>query len=143
MHQKSKFSLENTLKYTHTVQNFMMFLIKAKLFKCLFGSCFCSYQLMILINKKMLKNFPKNFFNENLGNSRLILLFYMNSNKILRLFHIKSQKYVLICLKFSIYALICIYSKNGQNMHLHMQVCKCITIRSLIMTLTRSYYSKN
>ncbi len=32
------------------------------------------------------------------------------------------------------YALICIYVKNSQNMHLHMQVCKCITIRSLAMT---------
>jgi hypothetical protein len=52
--QKSQFSIENTPKYIHTVQNFMTFLIKAKLFKCLFGSCFCSYRLMILINKKML-----------------------------------------------------------------------------------------
>ena len=30
---------------------------------------------------------------------------------------------------------ICTYSKNTQNMHLHMQVCKCITIRSLIITM--------
>ena len=33
MHQKSQFSLENTPKYKQTVQNFMTFLIKAKLFK--------------------------------------------------------------------------------------------------------------
>jgi hypothetical protein len=59
--QKSQFSLENTPKYKQTVQNFMTFLIKAKLFKCLLGSCFCSYQLMILINKKMIKKFPKKF----------------------------------------------------------------------------------
>jgi hypothetical protein len=59
--KKSIFSLKYT-KYSHTVQNFMMFLIKAKLIKCLFGICFCSYQLMILINKKMLKKFPQKIF---------------------------------------------------------------------------------
>jgi hypothetical protein len=47
---------------------------------------------------------------------------------------LKPAKYVFILLKFLKYAVICIYVKIGQNMQLHMQVCKCITIRSLVIT---------
>jgi hypothetical protein len=68
--QKSQLSLENTPKCTHALHNFLTFLIKAKLFKCLFGFCLCSYQFMILINKKELKKFHKIFRIENLGYSR-------------------------------------------------------------------------
>ena len=58
--------------------------------------------------------------------SKLIASFNMCS--------LKPPKYAFIPLKYFKYAVICIYLKNAQNMHLHMKVCKCITILSLIIT---------
>ncbi len=50
-------------------------------------------------------------------------------------FFIKIPKICIYWLKICKICIICIYLKNGQNMHLHMRICKCITIRSLIMSI--------
>jgi hypothetical protein len=46
----------------------------------------------------------------------------------------KSLKYAVIC--------ICLI-KNGQNMHLHMQVYKCITILSLVIMFAYRQFLKS
>jgi hypothetical protein len=93
--------------------------------KSLFQTCQMVKKTLLVEKKTMKKYFHKlkkvYFSNLNQQMSKLKSSFSLKTSKIC-IYYFKILK---IC------SYICL--KNGQNMHLHMQVCKCITILSLIM----------